>query len=202
VNTWLYYTFTRHVGAWNWCFIQHSCQRAPLQGQRSFPVASFVIDDGAEVGQIMTILPLLVILSYPSMSITFSQASVATRQRCFFALSALCPIFGLVATGGLAPVVTYWWLYCNDLAHHFSPLLRQSHQWSVLRYQALDWLHDGLEPNNIEVWIEVLNHYVAGCACIGWFRSPDGWVSARTVTGKCSSGTHNADAIGLNGWVP
>jgi hypothetical protein len=21
VNTWLFYTFTRHVGAWNWCFM-------------------------------------------------------------------------------------------------------------------------------------------------------------------------------------
>jgi hypothetical protein len=66
----------------------------------------------------------------------------------------------------------------------------------------LDRLCDGLEPNGVEVQIEVPNHFVDGCPCIRRFRSPDGWVFAGTVPRMCPRGTHHVDAVGLDGWVP
>jgi hypothetical protein len=38
--------------------------------------------------------------------------------------------------------------------------------------------------------------------CIGCFGSPDGWVSAGTVSIRCLGGTHHTDAAGLDGRVP
>jgi hypothetical protein len=66
----------------------------------------------------------------------------------------------------------------------------------------LDQLHDGLEPNDVEVWIEVSDHYVAWCPCVGCFRSSDRWVFARTVVRSRSIGTHHANSASLGGKVP
>jgi hypothetical protein len=73
----------------------------------------------------MTILPLSVVLSYPPMSITLSQTSVTAGRRCFFVSGVLHLIIRPVPNGGLAPMVPYGWLCCNDLAHRFSPLMGQ-----------------------------------------------------------------------------
>jgi hypothetical protein len=81
-------------------------------------VTSSVIDDVVEVNRIVTMLPMLVVLSYPPMSISLSETSVTTGQRCFFVSGALCLIVRLVPNRRL---------YCNDLAHRFGPLLHQSH---------------------------------------------------------------------------
>jgi hypothetical protein len=64
---------------------------------------------------------------------------------------------------------------------------------------ALDRLHDNLEPDDVEVRIEVLYHSNAGCPCIGHFRSPDGWVTTGTISRKHPGETHHADAVGLIG---
>jgi hypothetical protein len=65
----------------------------------------------------------------------------------------------------------------------------------------LDRLHDGLETNNIEVWIEILNDSIAWSPRIRRFRSFDGWVSAGNVSRGCLGRTHHADVAGLNGRV-
>jgi hypothetical protein len=78
------------------------------------------------------------------------------------------------------------------------PLLGQSHKWRVLRDQALDRLHDGLDLNSIEVRIDVLKHSIVGCLCIRCFRSLDGWVSIGIVVGRCPIGTHHADTVDLD----
>jgi hypothetical protein len=67
---------------------------------------------------------------------------------------------------------------------------------------VLDHLHDGLEPNVFEVQIEVPDNSVAGCPCTGRFRSPDGRVSAGTVMGRCSGGTHHVHMADLDSKVP
>jgi hypothetical protein len=90
-------------------------------------VTSSVIDDVVEVNRIVTMLPMLVVLSYPPMSISLSETSVTTGQRCFFVSGALCLIVRLIPNRGLVPMVPYRRLYCNDLAHRFGPLLHQSH---------------------------------------------------------------------------
>jgi hypothetical protein len=82
---------------------------------------------------------------------------------------------------------------CNDLAHCFSPMLGQSHQWRDFRDQTLDRLHDGLESNDVEVQIEFPDNFVAGCPCIVHFRSPDGWISAVTVAERCPTVSHHTD---------
>jgi hypothetical protein len=66
----------------------------------------------------------------------------------------------------------------------------------------LNWLHDCLEPDGVEVYINILNDYVAWYLCIGRFRSPNGWVSARSILRRCPGGTHHANATGLDGRVP
>jgi hypothetical protein len=47
-----------------------------------------------------------------------------------------------------------------------------------------------------------MNDSVIGCSCIGHFRSPDDWVSARIVLRRIPDGTHHADAVGLDDRVP
>jgi hypothetical protein len=150
----------------------------------------------------MTILTLPMVLGYLSMGITLSQASVATGQRCFLASGALCLIFRPIPNGGLTPMVTHRWFCYNDLDPYLGPLLGQSHQWGVLRDHTMDQLHDGLESNGIEVWIEISNNSIAGCSCIGCFRSSDGWIPIGTVTERRSGGTNHADTVGLDGRVP
>jgi hypothetical protein len=61
----------------------------------------------------------------------------------------------------------------------------------------LDRLHDGLELNDVEVWIEVSEHSIAWCLCIGPFGSPDCGVFAGTVMGRHPVGTNHADAASL-----
>jgi hypothetical protein len=67
---------------------------------------------------------------------------------------------------------------------------------------ALDRLHDGLEPSDIEVQIEILNDSITWFPSIEHFRSLDGLVSARAVLRRCPGRTHHADAVSLNDWVP
>jgi hypothetical protein len=140
----------------------------------------------------------MTVLSYPLSRTTFSQAVVAAGQRCFFASDTLCPIFRLVPNGRLTSWVTCRWFCCNDMTHLFAPLLGQSHKWRILWDQALDQLHDSLELNGIEVWVEVPDNFVARCPSVGRFRSPDGWVSVGIVVGRRPAGTHHADAASLN----
>jgi hypothetical protein len=127
--------------------------------------------------------------------------SVATDRCCFFASGVFHLIFGSVPNRWLAPMMTYGWFGCDDLTHRFSPLLGQSHQRRVLRYHTLDRLHDCLEPHGIEVWIEVLNHSMAGCPCIRRFRSSNGWVSAGAILRRHPSRAHHSDAVSLDGKV-
>jgi hypothetical protein len=49
-----------------------------------------------------------------------------------------------------------------------------------------------------KVQIQILNVSVAWCSDIGHFRSHDAWVSAGAVVGRCPSGTHHADMVGLD----
>jgi hypothetical protein len=67
---------------------------------------------------------------------------------------------------------------------------------------VLNRLHDSLEPNGVEVWVEVSDHSVAWCPCVSHFRSIDCWVSAGTVAGSHPAGTHHADTASLNGKIP
>jgi hypothetical protein len=71
-----------------------------------------------------------------------------------------------------------------------------------LRDHALDRLHDGLEPNGVEVRIEIPNDSVASCSCIRRFRSPDGWVYVGTILRWCPDKTHHVDTAGFDSRVP
>jgi hypothetical protein len=74
-------------------------------------------------GRIATILLLLVVLSYPPMSVIISQASVVAGRRCFFTLGMLRPISRPVSNGELTTLVSSQRFCCNNLACRFSPLL-------------------------------------------------------------------------------
>jgi hypothetical protein len=54
------------------------------------------------------------------------------------------------------------------------------------------------EPNDIEVRVEVLDHSVAWCSCVGCFRALDCWVSAGTITESYLARTHHADTASLD----
>jgi hypothetical protein len=71
-----------------------------------------------------------------------------------------------------------------------------------LWYQALDCLHDGLELDDVHIQIDVLNHSVIGCLCIGCFGSPDGWVSIGNVPRRRPDGAHYADTMGPDSFIP
>jgi hypothetical protein len=92
--------------------------------------------------------------------------------------------------------------HCNDLLHCFSTLQGQGNQWRVLRDQALNRLYDSLEPNGVEVRVEVLDHSVVWCSCVRCFRSPYYWVSTGIVAGSCTAGTHHADTASLDSRIP
>jgi hypothetical protein len=63
-------------------------------------------------------------------------------------------------------------------------------------------LHDSLESNGVEIQIEVPDHSVVWCPCVGHFGSPDRWVSTRIVAGSRPAGTHHADSVSLSGRIP
>jgi hypothetical protein len=91
--------------------------------------------------------------------------------------------------------------YCNDMAHCFSPLLGQSYEWRVLQDHPLNRLHDCLEPQNVEVQVQIPNDSIAGCPSITRFRSPDGRVLVGAILRVDPGWTHHADAAGLDGRV-
>jgi hypothetical protein len=66
----------------------------------------------------------------------------------------------------------------------------------------LDRLRDGLEPNGVDVQIEVPDHSVAWCPCIGCFGSLDYGVSTGTILGRRPIGTHHVDATSIDDKVP
>jgi hypothetical protein len=101
-------------------------------GQQPCPKASSIIDDIAEVDGIAIILSLPAVLSYSSTSVIVSWASISAGRGYFFTSGTLRPIGRLVPKGRLTSMVSCRLLCCYYLAHRFSPLLGQSHEWGVL----------------------------------------------------------------------
>jgi hypothetical protein len=52
---------------------------------------------------------------------------------------------------------------------HLNPLLSQSNKERGFRCHPLDELHDSLEPNGVDVWIQIPDLFIVGRPSIGRF---------------------------------
>jgi hypothetical protein len=113
-----------------------------------------------------------------------------------------CLIIWSVANGGFSLMVTSWSFCSYDKIGCLSPLLSQSEEGWAFWGHAVNWFHDGLEPYNVEILIQILDQSIAGCPSIRCFWSPDGGIPNGAIMWRCSGQGHHDDEATLFCGVP
>jgi hypothetical protein len=157
-----------------------------------------IFNDIAEVVTVTTNFSQVAVLSYPPSHIIVVQMMVATSRICCFTLGSPCPI--IVDRGFHSRVAGRSLNY--DEVCCLSPLMCQCNKGRTFRCQALDRLHDSLEPHDIEIRIQVLDHSIVGHLGVGCLSSPNGGISTGAVVRWIPDWIHHEDQVTLFGRVP
>jgi hypothetical protein len=94
------------------------------------------------------------------------QMAIWIRQRRSFTSDMPCPI---VVTDERFPSENASRLLCNNKVYRLSSLLSQDSKGGAIRRHALDGLHNHLDSNSIEVWIQISDQAAAQCSSVRRF---------------------------------
>jgi hypothetical protein len=130
---------------WGWC--------SKLEMPPTFSNVAMVI-------LFTAVFPRGAILSDTPSYVMLGQMTIWTHRRRSFTSDTPCPI---IVIDGRFPPWNANRLLCNDKVCHLSSLLSQDSKGGAIRHHTLDGLHNRLDLNNIEVWIQVPDQAAARC---------------------------------------